>query len=211
MKRFFQKKKEQLIHSIASEEDFNPQIYDHLNAVIKLNINGHLVSYNQAFAQQYGYNEQDFKKPFLDVFIKYETFEQKQFFEKAILGKTQTFNALGLCKNGKTVDIKVTLIPIKTKADMDIYVILKNITEFKEQEKELLLFKKKQDTFNELENICNFYYDAINDFHYFSKQLPIILGINEKKNFPLTLKQLLQYVHSDDRNRVKQYSSRRLK
>lgn len=144
MKRFFQKKEDKLIHSIASEEDLHPQIYDHLNAVIKLNINGHLVSYNQAFALQYGYNEQDFNKPFLDVFIKYETFNQKQFFEKATLGKTQTFNALGLCKNGKTVDIKVTLIPIKTKVDMDIFVILNNISEFKEQENELLLFKKSR-------------------------------------------------------------------
>ena len=88
-------------------------------------MNGNLVSYNQTFAKQYGYNEQDFKKPFLDVFIKYETFEQKQFFEKAILGKTQKFNALGLYKNGKTIDINVTLIPIKAKASMDIYVISK--------------------------------------------------------------------------------------
>ena len=39
---------------------------------------------------------------------------------------------------------------------MDIYVIIKNITEFQEQEKELFLFQKKQDTFNELEDICNF-------------------------------------------------------
>ena len=45
--------------------------------------------------------EQDFKEPFLDVFIKNETFEKNQFFEKALLGKTQKFNALGLCKNGK--------------------------------------------------------------------------------------------------------------
>ena len=51
------------------------------NSVIKLDINGNLVTYNQAFAKQYGYDEQDFNKPFLDVFIKYETFEQKQFFE----------------------------------------------------------------------------------------------------------------------------------
>ena len=143
-----------------------------------------------------------FDKPFLDVFIKYETCEQKQFFEKAILGKTQRFDAIGRCRNGKTVDINVTLLPIKTKVGMDVYVIVKNTTEYKEQEKEMLLFKKKQDIFNELENICDFYYDAINDCHHFSKQLPSIFGIDEGKNFSPTLNQLLQYVHSDDRNQV---------
>ena len=67
---------------------------------------------------------------------------------------------------------------------MDIYVIIKNITEFQEQEKELFISKKSRIAFNELEDICNFYYDAINDLHYVSKQFPIIFGINDGKNFP---------------------------
>jgi diguanylate cyclase (GGDEF)-like protein/PAS domain S-box-containing protein len=202
MKRFFQKTKEQLLDFIDNERELNSQIYDHLNSVIKLDMNGNLITYNQAFAKQYGYNEQDFNKPFLDVFIKYETWEQKQFFEKAILGKTQSFNAIGRCKNGKTVDINITLFPIKAKADIDVYVIVKNITDYKEQEKEMLLFQRKQDIFNELEHICDFYYDAINDRHHFSKQLPSIFGIDEGKEFSPSLNKLLQYVHRDDRNRV---------
>ena len=70
-------------------------------------------------------------------------------------------------------------------------------------EKELFLSQKKQDAFNDLEGICNFYYDAINDFYYFSKQFPILFGINTDKNLTLTLNQLLQYVHPDDCDRVK--------
>ena len=201
MKRFFQKRKKPPLHPIVSEE-FNPQIFDHLDSVIKLDMNGKLVSYSHAFAKQYGYNEQDFNKPFLDLFIKFETYEQKHFFEKAILGKTQKFDAIGRYKNGKTIDINITLIPIKGKTGMDVYVIIKNIEEFRE-EKEKLIFKKMRDTFNELKNICNFYYDAINDRHYFSKQLPHLLGIsNEGKGFSPTLKQLLKYVHYEDRDRV---------
>jgi diguanylate cyclase (GGDEF)-like protein/PAS domain S-box-containing protein len=203
MKRLFRTTIEQLIHPIASKGAIHPQIYDHLNAVIKLDTDGNLVSYNHAFAKQYGYIEQDFTKPFLDVFIKYETIVEKHFFEKALLGMRQKFNALGRCKNGKTIDINVTLIPIKTNAGMDIYVIVKNITEYKAQEEELLRFKKHQDTFNALENICHFYYDAIKDHHYFSKQFPVIFGIDGRKKDSPTLNHLLQYVHSDDRNRVK--------
>ena len=40
-------------------------------------------------------------------------------------------------------------------------------------------------------------------FHYFSKQFPTIFGINAENNYSPTLKQLLQYVHPDDRHRVK--------
>ena len=79
MKRFFQKIKKPFLPPIISEEDFNSQIYDHLNSVIKLDTNGNLVSFNQAFSKQYGYNEQDFKEPFLDVFIKNETFGKNNF------------------------------------------------------------------------------------------------------------------------------------
>ena len=46
------------------------EIHDHLNAVVKLDTNGNIISYNQAFAKQYGYNEQDFKKPFLEFSLK---------------------------------------------------------------------------------------------------------------------------------------------
>ena len=86
---------------------------------------------------------------------------------------------------------------------MDIYVIVKNITESQEQEKELFLSKKTQVVFNELDDICNFYYDAINDLHHVSKQFPIIFGINAEKNFSPSLKHLLQYVHPEDLDRVK--------
>ncbi|WP_342433232.1 EAL domain-containing protein [Neobacillus sp. FSL H8-0543] len=198
MKRFFQETKEPLVDSIFDESELNLQIYEHLNSVIKLDMNGNLVSHNQAFAKQYGYTESDFNKPFLDVFIKYETLEQKEFFKKSILGEMQRFDAVGRCKNGQTIDINVTLIPVETEVGMVIYVIVKNITDSKNQEKEIHLFKQGQNVFNEFENICNFYYDAVNDHHIYSRQLPIIFGINEKQNFSPTLKQLLLYVYSDD-------------
>ena len=142
MKRLFKKNNEKLIHSLESEGGLNLEIYEHLNCVIKLDPNGNLVSYNQAFSKQYGYNEQDFKEPFLDIFIQDETFEKIHYFEKSLLGKTQRFNALGLCKNGETVEINVTLIPIKKKTGMNIYVIVKDITEFQEQEKSYFYPKK---------------------------------------------------------------------
>ncbi|MFJ8064732.1 EAL domain-containing protein [Psychrobacillus sp. NPDC096426] len=194
---------EKLIHSLESDGGLNLEIYEHLNCVIKLDTSGNLVSYNQAFFKQYGYNEQDFIEPFLDFFIQSEPFEKKQYFEKSLLGKTQRFNTLGLCKNGETVEINVTLIPIKKKTEMSIYVIVKNISEFQEQEKELFLAKKTQTVFNELNDICSFYYDAINDFHHFSKQFPVIFGINTEKKISPSLKLLLQYVHPEDLDRVK--------
>src|SRR6476469_8609096 len=137
MRRLFKKTKTKQFSPtlLDGEPGLNSELYHHPNSVIKLDNNGNLVSFNEAFSKQYGYKEQDFKEPFLDVFIKNETFEKNQFFEKALLGKTQRFNALGLRKDGDSVDINVTLIPIKDKTSKIIYVIIKNITEFQEQER----------------------------------------------------------------------------
>ena len=74
MKRFFQKTKEQLIDSIANERELNPQIYDHLNSVIKLDMNGQpRLLITKRLLNNMGIMKRDFTKPFLDVFIKYET------------------------------------------------------------------------------------------------------------------------------------------
>ena len=45
-------------------------------------MNGNLVSYNQAFTKQYGYNEQDFKKPFLDVSLKMKHLNENNILKK---------------------------------------------------------------------------------------------------------------------------------
>ena len=52
------------------EINLSPEIYDYLNSIIKLDMNGNLISFNQAFAKQFGYDKDDFDKPFLDVFIQ---------------------------------------------------------------------------------------------------------------------------------------------
>ena len=202
--RLFNKNKEnQLFHIFKKAGDRYSEIYDHLNSVIELDTAGNLISFNQAFSKQYGYGEQDFKEPFLNVFIKNKSLEIAQYFEKAILGKTQRFNAVGLCKNGENTDINITLIPINKKTNRNIYVIIKNNSSIQKMERELLISQKKQEAFDDLEGICNFYYDAVNDFHYLSKQFPIVFGMNTDRNLPITLTQLLQYVHPDDRYIVK--------
>ncbi|MGX9134104.1 EAL domain-containing protein [Rummeliibacillus sp. JY-2-4R] len=72
----------------------------------------------------------------------------------------------------------------------------------KSDKNELLLPPKWQKTLSGFDGICNFYYDAINDYHYFSEKLPEIFGISVKQQFKPSLKLLLQLVHEKDRIRV---------
>lgn len=61
-----------------------------------------------------------------------------------------------------------------------------------------------RETFNQLEQICNYYYDAINDYHYFSNQIIDMLKIKTENDTPtLSFNHFLQYVHSEDKERVK--------
>lgn len=78
-----------------------------------------------------------------------------------------------------------------------------NQIDFDIQQKKLNQFQKIQDAFNELKNICSFSYDAINDNYYFSRQIQDILKIDPDKPFTPNLHQLLQYVHPEDRDLLK--------
>jgi diguanylate cyclase (GGDEF)-like protein/PAS domain S-box-containing protein len=204
MKNFLKSIKIPLINSKNTTENFHSHVLDYLNSVILLDMNGNLISLNSTFAKQFGYNMHDFEKPFVNIFFKREALKGKQAFEKATSGKKQTFDTIGLCKDGKSININVVMIPVKSKFSKRIYVIIRDITEYKEQERELHLSQKRQAVFNMMENICDFYYDAINDQFYSSNQMPTILGIEiiDGKTSQPTLTKLLWYVHPDDRNLV---------
>ena len=137
------------------------------------------------------------------VILKDTSLTIKKYFENAILGKKQIFNALGFPKKGNPIDIKIILIPIKNKISKDVYVILIDNTELQKQEKEINQFQKMREAFDEVDYICSFYYDAINDYHYFSKQITDMLQIEPEKIFTPSFKHLLRYVHPDDRERLK--------
>ncbi len=204
MKNFLKSIKIPLMNAKNTTENFHSHVLDYLNSVILLDMNGNLISLNSTFAKQFGYNMHDFEKSFLNIFFKREVLKGKQAFEKATSGKKQTFDTIGLCKDGKSININVVMIPVKSKSSKRIYVIIRDITEYKEQDRELHLSKKRQAVFNMMENICDFYYDAINDQFYFSNQMPTILGIEiiDGKTSQPTLTKLLWYVHPDDRNLV---------
>ncbi|MGX2961668.1 EAL domain-containing protein [Peribacillus sp. JNUCC 23] len=194
--------KKNSMNSMTREEDFHSLIIDHLNAVIKLDVSGNLLTYNEAFAQQFGYTEQDFDESFLEDFIQDYTYEQKQYFEEALLGQTNRFNCLVLCKNGNTRYTNVTIVPIATSDGMEVYVIIKNITDLEERERELYLSKENFNTIEEIGNIGSFHYDMMSNRTYCSKQKRLILGISEEEDFSPTYKQILEFVHPDDQPKL---------
>lgn len=185
-----------------SKLDFEPEVLDHLNAIVKLDINCNIVYFNEVFEKQFGYNVQDFKGTFFDTVLKDYPPNIRRHFEKAILGKTHKFNTIGFSKIGKPIDIQITLVPIKDKNSKYVYAILKNITDFQKDTQQLNQFIKLREAFDEVDYICNFYYDVVNDLHYFSKQFAKMLGINPQSNFTPSLKAIFRYVHPDDRERL---------
>ena len=65
---------------IENERELNPELYDYLNAVVRLDTNGNIISYNQIFANRFGYNEQDLKNPFFGSYIKRYLVNNKKVF-----------------------------------------------------------------------------------------------------------------------------------
>lgn len=202
MKKFFKKLIEQEKYVLDTDGDNLPVLYDYLNAIVKLDKEGNIVSYNQVFTRQYGYNEQDLKEPFLDILLKEKAIKNWGYFDNAILGTKQIFDTTGYLKNGDQIEINITFVPIKQNNNVDVYAILKNATEFQEK-KELNLLQKMRETFDEVDSICNYFYDVINDYHYFSRQFTDMLKITPEKAFTPSLNHLLRYVYPEDVDLVK--------
>lgn len=119
------------------------------------------------------------------------------------MGNIQKINTLSVTKDKKDVEVKITFIPYKNKKE--VITILSNITEFQKQKKELDQLISLRETLSQLDQICNYYYDAINDYHYFSSQILDMLKVKtENNNLTLSLKHYLQYVHPEDRDRVQE-------
>lgn len=203
MKGLFKKVKLPFLRPDDSESlvDSSPQILEFLNSVIKLDQNGNLIAFNQAFAAQYEYSLTDFKQPFFDIFLKQNAPPAHETFKEVLFGKTKRFNAVGFTKGGEAVDVNLTLVPLEEQEKF-VYVIVQPISEFKNWEKKLHLSRKMQSVFDELENICYFHYDAVNDQFHFSKQFPELFGINEDSKYTPSHKRLLQYVYKEDQKIV---------
>ncbi len=203
MKKFFEKssEREQLI--LELDKELIPEVYDYLNTIVKLDENGNIISYNQVFESQFGYNERDLKDNFFDVVLKNNSSEIRKYLEKALSGETQKFDDIGFHKNGNQVDIQIALIPTKKKGSKHVYAILKNTTNLQQQEKKLNQFQKMREAFDKVDYICCFYYDAVNDLHYFSKQITEMLRINPVKKFTPSLNHILRYVHTEDKELVR--------
>lgn len=182
--------------------DLSTGVFDHINAIVIVDYEGNVISYNQAFAKQYGYGKEDFSDSFLKVFLKDYSLDSIEQFEKALQGKRQEYNTQGVTKNGDDVDVNITLIPNKKKGYKEIDVVIKNITDYQHQKREFILAKKSKALMNDLKDICNFYYDAINDYYYFTKQFASIFGINEEITPTLSHNQLLRFIHPDDIEKV---------
>lgn len=182
--------------------DLSTEVFDHINAIVIVDYEGNVISYNQAFAKQYGYGKEDFSDSFLKVFLKDYSLDSIEQFEKALQGKRQEYNTQGVTKNGDDVDVNITLIPNKKKGYKEIDVVIKNITDYQHQKREFILAKKSKALMNDLKDICNFYYDAINDYYYFTKQFASIFGINEEITPTLSHNQLLRFIHPDDIEKV---------
>lgn len=121
--KLFKKNKEQETYEILADGNINEEVYNYINSLVKLDANGNFISCNQAFINQFGYNEQDFKESFFKVFFKDHLLDIISYFEKAQLGKIEKFNTLCVTKNKKNVEINVTFIPLKNKKKLLLFLV----------------------------------------------------------------------------------------
>ncbi|MFD0697056.1 EAL domain-containing protein [Paenibacillus sp. GCM10027628] len=123
------------------------------DAVISMDMNGHLTGMNPATHKLSGYTRDELSQFSLISLCLPEHLDRlKQRFERTLRGRAQNFEIAIIHKNGTRVELNLTLIPISYEGTINgVYVIAKNITERKQAE-DLIQYMAYYDALTDLPN-----------------------------------------------------------
>jgi diguanylate cyclase (GGDEF)-like protein/PAS domain S-box-containing protein len=115
------------------EQSFQSIIEHHTDAVVKIDINGHFIETNPITEQITGYSQEELAGTSFTNIVKGEYLEETlYFFNKVTQGEVQNYNTEIVRKNGESLYLNVTSIPIVINGQMtEIYSLAKDITEQK--------------------------------------------------------------------------------
>lgn len=189
-------------HSSTVKGDTFNALYDnHPDAVFTLDLEGNLIDYNKSVKRIYGYTDKDLKGNFGRFLEGKSQYKRKRNFQQALDGIAQNFLAVAFHKNGQTIDIDVTYIPIFDNENQvtSIYGIAKDITFYVQSRKELSKIKNSLELAQQVAKIGSWDYNLLKNEAYLSEQAYKIIDIDNTKDFIPTYEKLINRIHPEDR------------
>lgn len=176
----------------------------HPDAFFTLTHEGKISGYNHSFLSIFGYSKDNLVFEFNHLFL-HDIFRER--LNLVLKGEAQSFSEIIHHRNGKKVNILLTLVPYfnPEKEELSIYGLAKDITEFVQHEKNLQNVLEKLEMAQSSGNIGSWEYDIEKDEIYWSNQLYIICGREIDENYIPSLAEGITYIHPSDRAKYLDY------
>ncbi|MDR6998180.1 PAS domain S-box protein [Neobacillus niacini] len=170
------------------------------DAIFAIDLSGYYVFLNPACEQITGYSQEEIaKKKFIEVIALEDVARVSAYFYQALEGSLQNYDCKIIQKNGQSVDLNVTNLPITVNGEIiGVYGVAKDITEIKRKRHRL---KDSEELYRILtENSMDMIVktDAEGNFIYVSRVSEQILGYTPTE---LVGQSSIEYIHKDDIDR----------
>lgn len=180
-------------------------IEDSPDAIIGKNIEGNIVSWNRGAEVLYGYKSDEAIGQNIHFIIPPDRKNESHEFLQNLENDTKiiAFKTKRICKDGTTIDVSLTVSPIKDKAGTVIgaSTIARNITEDLKAQKEL---KENQEDLAEAQRIAqvgSWVWNIKNNSLRWSDEIYRLFGLSPQE-FPANYPAFLERVHPEDRSMV---------
>ncbi|MBD8067392.1 EAL domain-containing protein [Bacillus sp. PS06] len=200
-------------NTFFDENKFTEMFANHPDAVFVLDVNRKVQIVNQSIQRIFGYGVQELRGNLEKIYERSNRGIGKQYFQKALNGKAQNFQAVVYHKNGRLIHVDITYVPILADNTevIGVYGIAKDITVHVEREKEVNKIKNSLELAQQIGSIGSWDYDIVEGEIYWSKQMFDICGLDFHHDSTLSLEEALQYIHPEDRQTYKNAINRSIK
>ncbi|MCR2821279.1 EAL domain-containing protein [Lederbergia panacisoli] len=173
----------------------------HPDAVVVLDVNRNIIFNNKSVREMFGYDKQDLSNHLEKIFYKHDKKRSEKYFELALKGKEQEYQATILHKSGELINVDITLTPILNDEMevVNIYAIVKDITQYIQSKEEESNIKRSLELAQKVGKIGTWKYTISKDKAICSKQMYEIFGVINNPESITTQEGLLSFVHPDDR------------
>ncbi|WP_251137010.1 EAL domain-containing protein [Exiguobacterium sp. s193] len=201
---FFQKKRPGLSQdgSLDFREltDATYFLENHPDAVYTLDLEGHIVSYNQKLALLLGYPDHTLSTKHFSTFIHpSEAVRIAPFKERALQGETVHFTAQVRHQDGHLLTMNVTNIPIyKNHLIIGLYGIARDISQHVHLRKQHIRFTQKERLAESKAPVAFLDYLPLTEEWFFSKDFTALLTISAHRLSNMEIEEFLLEIHPDD-------------
>lgn len=190
-----------------SNEDvhyFYSLLYKHYpDAIFTLDKEGNLLEINDKVEKYVGYRRHELIGRNFSSLLKKEYINKVQeYFSHALKGEIQNYNCDAVHKDGQTVHLSITNIPINMNGEIvGVFGFGKDQTKLVQREIELTKMTKSLNLAQEIAKIGSWDYDIDTDLVFCSEPLLDFLGVSSKSATVIRYRDLLKMIyHSKERD-----------